>query len=60
VYPTQTYYFNDGDSVRVDEIVKELQLITSPYMDYKPFFKKELIIVAIVVIITLIALVFVM
>lgn len=58
-YPTQTYYFKNEDAAQVDQLVKELQLITAPYTDYKPFFKFELkAIAAAIVIIFLVLLIF--
>ena len=56
IYPTQTYYFRNEDVEQVDKIVKELTLITSPYIDYKPFFKMEMIVIIIVVIAVLVVL----
>ncbi|MCW3104604.1 MAG: hypothetical protein JWO09_3044 [Bacteroidetes bacterium] len=58
-YPTQTYYFKNEDAEQVDKLVKELQLITTPYADYKPFFKFELkAIAAAIVIIFLVLFIF--
>lgn len=37
-YPTQTYYFKNKDKLVVDELTKEIGLLTLPYADIKPFF----------------------
>lgn len=55
-YPTQTYYFKNKDAEQVDKLVKELELITAPYADYKPFFKFELKVIALAIAIIFIVL----
>ena len=37
-YPTQTYYFKNKDKMIVDDLTKEIGLLTLPYADIKPFF----------------------
>jgi hypothetical protein len=49
-YPTQSYYFRYEDAEKVDEIAKELQLITAPYTDIKPFWGFEMKAVVITII----------
>ncbi|HET6226614.1 MAG TPA: hypothetical protein VFF27_10065 [Bacteroidia bacterium] len=56
-YPTQTYFFLNKDIDQVDRITKELKINTAPYADIRPFFKKELIITGIVLIVVMLILV---
>lgn len=58
IYPTQTYFFKKKDAAKVDEITKNIGLITAPYTDIKPFFKFEVkvVLIAITLIILLFAL----
>ncbi|MBU2555302.1 MAG: hypothetical protein KKF98_12670 [Bacteroidetes bacterium] len=51
-YPTQTYFFKSEDVEEVDEITKKLGLITAPYADIKPFFKFEIKVLLIAVVVT--------
>jgi hypothetical protein len=51
-YPTQVYYFRQEDSEAVDQLVKELELITMPYTDIKPFFKFGIVATIIMVIVS--------
>jgi len=55
-YPTQVYYFRKEDAEAVDQIVKNLELITAPYTDIKPFFKFEFVVSFIAIVIVLICL----
>ncbi|MES2838263.1 MAG: hypothetical protein V4667_12110 [Bacteroidota bacterium] len=48
-YPTQTYFFRNEDVEKVDEITKNLGLVTAPYSDIQPFFKFEIKVLLIVV-----------
>jgi hypothetical protein len=57
-YPTQAYYFRHEDVKAVDEIVKEIGLITTPYHDVKPGFKMELIILGFVILFVVLAVIF--
>jgi len=54
-YPTQSYFFKNEDVKKVDEITKNLRLVTSPYSDNKPFFKFEIKVLLIVVALTILA-----
>jgi hypothetical protein len=47
-YPTQTYYFKDENFNAVDEISRNLKLVTTPYTDIKPFFGFEMKVLLIV------------
>ncbi len=49
-YPTQTYYFKREDTETVDRLVKGLKLVIVPYMDIKPFFKFEILVLLAVII----------
>jgi hypothetical protein len=50
-YPTQTYYFNDVDLKEVDRITKQIGLRAAAYVDPQPFFRFEIKVLIIVVII---------
>jgi hypothetical protein len=57
-YPTQQYFFKHENVAEVDQIVRELGLITAPYYDIKPGFRVEIIIVVIAIAITILAVIF--
>jgi len=50
-YPTETYYFKEKDVATVDKICIDLKLVTQPYADAKPFFRFEIKVILIVVVI---------
>lgn len=57
-YPTQTYFFRNEDIEQVDEITKNLSLVTAPYTDIRPFWGFEIKVVLIVIALTLLVLLF--
>lgn len=57
-YPTQTYFFRNEDVEKVDEITKNLSLVTAPYTDIRPFFGFEIKVVLVVIALTLLLLLF--
>ena len=50
-YPTQTYYFKDKDIKEVDRVTKEIGLRAATYLDPQPFFRFELKVLIIVLIV---------
>ena len=53
-YPSQTYFFKNEDIAVVDEISKNIGLITAPYTDIKPFFRFEIKVILIVVVVIIV------
>lgn len=57
-FPSQTYFFKNEDFARIDQIIKEIELVTTPYNDVSSFVKFELktFVIFIIVVLTLIGL----
>ena len=52
-FPTEKYYFKKKDIEKADNICKRINLITQPYSEHKQFFRFEVKVILIVIIIAI-------
>jgi hypothetical protein len=52
-YPTETYFFKEGDLLKVDEIMRDQNIAANAYIDLKPFWKFQVKAYVIIVLVIL-------
>ncbi len=52
-YPTQMYYFKKSDGDAVDQIVKRIELITTPHLYHNHYFKFEIVAIVLAIVLAI-------